>query len=269
MLPSKSQNLTVLLGVLVAAAAVLGGRMPALGADFRLDNKVFVGKATEPECQGTTIFQSGRVYDFLDNPPETVVYDPAAERFILLDAGRRLRAEVPIKEVMAFNARQKEWATGHPNRVLQFFGQPQFDESYSKAAGELTLSSPWVIYKIKLAAAGKGIVEQNREFCDWYARLNAVMTPRARPPFARLLVNQAIAQRGATARQIELTLVSKKGDSTTRRSSAASTNWCSRSAGPTWSGWPRRSRTCRRSNWSVSRNTEKGIRDQRRMKDKG
>jgi hypothetical protein len=96
--------------------------------------------------------------------------------------------------------------------VLQFFGQPQFEESYNKAAGELTLSSPWVIYKIKLAAAEKGIAEQNREFCDRYARLNAVMTPRARPPFARLIVNEAIARRGATARQIELTLVSKKGE---------------------------------------------------------
>jgi len=70
-----------------------------------------------------------------------------------------------------------------------------------------------VIYKIKLAAAGKGIVEQNREFCDWYARLNA-----GDDPAGAAAVRPAVGQPGhcparATARQIELTLVSKKGDS--------------------------------------------------------
>ena len=85
--------------------------MTARGDDFRVENKVFVGKASEPESQGTTIFQSGVVYDFLDSPAEVVVFDPAAARFILLDTGRRLVAEVRIEEVTTFNEWQKKWAT--------------------------------------------------------------------------------------------------------------------------------------------------------------
>jgi hypothetical protein len=211
MLPRNLRIPTVLAGVLAAAAIVLGGLRPALAEDFRVDNQVFSDKATAPESQGITIFQGGVVYDFLDNPPEVVVFDPAARRFVLLDAGRRLTAEVSIEKVTTFNDWQKAWATNQPNRVLQFFGQPRFEESFSKAAGELTLSSPWAIYKIKLAAAGKGVAEQYREFCDWYARLNAVLSPRSRPPFARLAVNEAVIRHGAIPRQIELTLVAKNG----------------------------------------------------------
>ena len=92
------------------------------------------------ESQGTTIFQSGRVYDFLDNPAEVVVLDPVARRFILLDIGRRLVAEIKIEKVVALNEWQKEWAAKQPNPVIQFFGKPQFSKRRStRSTSELTL----------------------------------------------------------------------------------------------------------------------------------
>ncbi len=156
------------------------------------------------------------VYDFLDNPPEVVVLDPAASRFILLDAGRRMVAEVGIKEVSLLNDFQQVWATRQPSRVLQFFGNPKLEESFNKKARELTMSSPWAIYKIELAPAGKSVVEQYRVFCDYYARLNSVMAPKSRPPFLRLVVDEAIVRHEAIPRQIELTLVSTKGETVHR-----------------------------------------------------
>ncbi len=214
MLPNRPTVLAAFPGILAAVLTVLGGLRPAVGDDFRIENKVFAvvaGKTSTPESQGTTIFHSGRVYDFLDNPAEVVVLDPAARRFILLDTGRRLVAEVKIEKVVALNEWQKEWATAQPSPVIQFFGKPQFEETFNKGTSELTLKSPWVIYKIELAPAGKGMMEQYREFSDWYARLNAVLIARSRPPFARLMVNEAIASHRAIPREIELTLVAEKG----------------------------------------------------------
>jgi hypothetical protein len=216
MLPSKAHVLTAVLGILVAVAATASRLQPAWGEDFRVDNKVFTGNAAEPESQGITLFHHGVAYDFLDNPPEVVVLDPAAARFILLDVGRRMVAEVGIKEVSLLNDFQQVWATRQPSAVLQFFGNPKLDESFNKKASGLTMSSPWAIYKIELAPAGKSVVEQYRVFCDCYARLNAVLAPKSRPPFVRLAVDEAIFRHGAIPRQIELTLVAHKGETVHR-----------------------------------------------------
>ena len=176
MLPAKSQIVSVLLVVVLMTATAWGG-------DFRVDNKVFHAAAAEPDSHGTTIFVGGQVYDFLDQPAEVVVLDPTHERFQLLDSTRRVAAEVATKEVVALNDWQKRWAMKQPSPVLNFFGSPLFQESSDRGASELTLSSAWVTYKVKLAAADKGVVEQYRQFSDWYARLNAGLNQRARPPF--------------------------------------------------------------------------------------
>ncbi len=51
---------------------------------------------------------------------------------------------------------------------------------------------------------------QYREFSDWSARLNLLLTPGAPPPFARLAVNTAIAKRKSIAAQVTLTIASPK-----------------------------------------------------------
>ena len=119
MLPIYSRTVSALLGVALLTAT-------AWGKDFRVENKVFSGNAAEAESQGTTIFAGGQVYDFLDQPAEAVVLDPANERFLLLDSVRRVTAEVSTKEVVAFNERQKHLAMEQPSPVMNFFGNPLF-----------------------------------------------------------------------------------------------------------------------------------------------
>ena len=137
------------------------------------------------------------------------MFVPAGEHFVLLDSTRRVTAEVTTKEVVAFNDWQKHLAKEQPSPVLNFFGNPLFQESFDRGASELTLSSAWVTYKVKLTAADKGIVEQYRQFSDWYARLNAGLTPKSRPPFARMKVDEAIARQGAIPAEIEMTATVK------------------------------------------------------------
>lgn len=192
-------------GVVVSAQA-------ALGEDFRVENKVFVGNQKEPASQSTTIFHDGVVYDYLDKPAEVVIFDGAAEQFVLLDIVRRVRAEVTTDQVEQLTRQLQQLASTQADPFIRFSATPKFDEQFDQPANELTLSSPWMTYRMLLVDAGsRAIAEQYREFADWYARLNTVLSPGSKPPAARLLVNAALAKREATAREVYLTLTPKKG----------------------------------------------------------
>jgi len=103
-------------------------------------------------------------------------------------------------------------AEAHPDPFIKFLAAPRFDEHFDKASGELTLSCPWMTYRLVLVdAESRAISQQYREFSDWYARLNTLLNPGSKPPFARLAVNGALARREATAREVRLTLTPQKG----------------------------------------------------------
>jgi hypothetical protein len=64
---------------------------------------------------------------------------------------------------------------------------------------------------ITIDANGRDISRQYREFSDWYCQLNALLNPGTRPPFARMIVNAALEQRGRFPGEVHLTLRPKKG----------------------------------------------------------
>jgi hypothetical protein len=199
--------------IVLLAAAVLGSLAGlALGEDFRVDNKVFVGDQKEPSSQSTTIFHRGIVYDCMKKPAETVVFDKAAGRFILLSLGHRTRTELTTDEIAAFVDRLQPLAAKSNDPPVKFLAEPKFQEHFDQSASELTLSSPWITYRVTLAhETNRGVVEQYHEFCDWYARLNALLLPGSLPPFGRLVVDAAVAQRQCTPSRVVLTISSGKG----------------------------------------------------------
>ncbi|MGA2618817.1 MAG: hypothetical protein ABSF26_14490 [Thermoguttaceae bacterium] len=210
----------------------------AAGADFRVTNRVYAGSDQKPQSQGTTIFYGGRVYDFLDEPAEVIVLDKAAGRFTLLDDQHRVRAELTPGEVAAFVARIKQRAAAHQDPLVRFLATPSFAEEFSsdparnnlgtsegdspifvgrksgqspggfpadpKDLGQLTLRGQWMTYRVRLSAADAEVARQYREFSDWQVRLNVVLFAGARPPFARLMLNEAIARRQAIPREVWL-----------------------------------------------------------------
>lgn len=189
------------LGVLLAAA------QPAAGEDFRLDNEVYSGDRKVADSRSTTIFADGLVYDFLDQPAESIVLDLVGGRFALLDPTRRVRAELTTADVLAFCQRLQQRAATQDDPYLKFLAAPQFEQRYEAARNELTLSSAWMTYQLVLAEApGPEIARQVRDFSDWYARLNALLNPGTRPPAARLAVDAALAARDAVAREVRLTV---------------------------------------------------------------
>jgi len=187
----------------------------AIGDDFRVDNAVYVGDKKEPSSRSVTIFHEGVVYDSMKAPAETVVFDKAAKRFVLLNMTNGTRAERTTGDVTTFvnrfAERLRSMLAKNPDPLLEFLAAPKFQERFDEPSGELTLSSPLVSYRlVLLAGQSEAAVQQYREFSDWYARLNTLLTPGAMPPFGRLAVNAAIAKRKAIASQVTLTISSAK-----------------------------------------------------------
>jgi hypothetical protein len=48
--------------------------------------------------------------------------------------------------------------------------------------------------------------QQYREFCDWYARFNAMFNLGSTPPFPRLAVNKELAERGLVPTEVGLSI---------------------------------------------------------------
>jgi hypothetical protein len=204
--------------VLVVLGMLFGPAGLARGEDFRVDNAVYRGDEKQPSGQSTTIFSGGLVYDCLKAPAETVVFDKTAGQFILLNLTHRVRAELSTGEVAAIIEQLRPGAARSKDPLVRFLAEPKFQEQ-STPSGELVLSSPLISYRLALRReADEAVVEQYHQFCDGYARLNALLG--SAPPFGRLVVNAAIAQRRAIASQVVLTILrtgpGPKGQTTIR-----------------------------------------------------
>ena len=183
----------------------------ALGEDFRIDTLALMVNQKQPPMQSTTIFHDNAVYDYMTAPAETVVFDQSAGRVILLNLKSRSRAELTTDELVGFTDRLQQLAARSSEPLAKFLAAPKFQESSNEATGEFVLSSPWMSYRLTLVAGeSQAAVEQYHEFSDWCARLNALLMPGSRPPFARLVVDAALAQRKAIPSQVELTLTAGK-----------------------------------------------------------
>jgi len=202
-----------LLCSLALLAGWLYGAGAALGADFRMENKVFAENAKEPVSQSTTVFYQGMVYDFMQDPEEAIVFDKAGGRFVVLDMRRRVRADLTTNDVAAFAQRLKQWAEGQKDPLVKFMAAPKFDEQFESRGLKLTLSSPAMTYQIQASAADQTgeIAKQYREFSDWLAQLNAMLNPGGRLPFPRIAANGALARRGLIPQVVILTINPKQG----------------------------------------------------------
>lgn len=193
--------ITVLSAFLAVAAAP-----PVRSADFRVENKIFIEGHAKPESQGTTIFHAGQVYDFLADPPEIMVFDKPHGRFVLLDRDRRVQTEVSTEEVKSFIDRAKKNLARPKNPPqIRWLAEPQFDIVFDRRTITLTLRSEPMTYEVVLMPTGPDVAAQYREFSDWDAQFNHVLNPESRPPFARMVLDEAMETNHAIASEVRLT----------------------------------------------------------------
>ena len=102
----------------------------ALAVDFRVDNRVYSGDSKEPESQSCTVFHQAVVYDFLQNPAETIVFDKAFGRFVIFDDTRQIRTELGTNELERFTQKMKDRAVKRQDPLMQFLAEPIFEERY-------------------------------------------------------------------------------------------------------------------------------------------
>jgi hypothetical protein len=178
--------------------------------DFRIETNVYADNEPEPASQTITLFASGVVYDFVEQPQQIAVYrqssDSRVGQFILLDPVRNQRTEISTERVSQFMEKLRHWAGQQEDELLKFSARPVFEETFDQKTGELNLTHPIWSYQVATVPADQpDVAARYREFSDWYARLNTMMqgTP---PPYPRLKLNETLQRHGVLPVEIRRTL---------------------------------------------------------------
>jgi len=179
----------------------------ASAADFQVDNAVYAGGDERPSVETTTVFVGQVVYDFLESPPETIIFDRQAGQFTLIDRARRVRSVISLREVLDVVHQRQRRAAEADSAYLRFLARPELDPQLDPTTGEVSLSSRWLSYRAEpIEPESPEVPAQYRSFADAYGQINTILNPRAIPPMARMMLNAELAARGVIPRRIELTL---------------------------------------------------------------
>ena len=204
---------------LIAMATLALFATAAAAQDFRVETRVYEGEATEPARTSVTLFQEGRVYDFVGEPAETRVFSARAGgdagTFILLDTQRRLRSEIPTHEIAGIMEASRRWARQQRDPLLLFAADPHFEEAFQQNGpgkrGELTLTSDVIRYQIRTTPAkDSDRLRAFHRFSDWSAQLYVVLHPGKTPPFPRLAASRAMLEQGVIPEEITFTIAPHK-----------------------------------------------------------
>ena len=122
-----------------------------------------------------------------------------------MDSKRKVKTELTMDAIVAFVAEMKAHMNDEQRKSLLGDGA---EVTVDEGDGALVLSNDRVTYRAEgMVPADKAAVLQYQEFADWYARLNALRGNL--PPFLRIQLNAAIAQRGLIPKTIERTIAEK------------------------------------------------------------
>jgi len=162
---------TFCISVLLAWVVLILTQATSRADDFRIENSVFTEEDEEneqgPSLRSTTIFHRGVVYDFLNDPPEVIIFDPANSRLILLDVERKLRTDLSPTIVRQAIERLKSLSVGTKDRRKQFLYDPIFEKNVDEETSEQVFDSPWMSYRV--LAAG-------RKTARWFASITSFAT---------------------------------------------------------------------------------------------
>ncbi|MCA9235886.1 MAG: hypothetical protein KDA44_10475 [Planctomycetales bacterium] len=174
--------------------------------EFRVETEVFIADEPEPASRTVTLFENGAVYEFVDHPPQVIVYRRGnADRpgqFILLDRTSKRRTDVPVDRMNALMDKVQAWAAANDDALIKFSAAPEFEETFERDFGQLTLTSKEWTYKVAtVPAEDAAALIRFRDFTDAYARLNALLYGEM-PPGPRLALNEALEKHGVVPVEI-------------------------------------------------------------------
>jgi hypothetical protein len=207
------------IALLLACAAI------AQSEDFhvstRIDNLRAVPPAGKKESRPPSmlcesLFNAGKVYDYNGEGSEVTIFEPAQERFVIIDTAKRTSTVVSFVYIdqrlhQAHAVRSAELKRA-PNEMskekagyLDFELHPKFTEEFDKKGNRLILDSPFVRYKLKcVPARSPDLLKAYLNYADWAARLNYVSYRTTSLPDPRLAVNERLRQKGLLPVSVEL-----------------------------------------------------------------
>jgi hypothetical protein len=200
---------------LSALALLAAFSLPAVADDFHIDTKLYSdwdaekGKSKAPPVESTTLFASGRVYDFLIRPPETIVFDPGQDLIVILDPNRQLKTQILTDEISTQISKLREAARNHKDEAVRDSAAAKFAESVDPKTGRLKLTNRWMQYEVETMAPDRPqVARQYAETADWLVQLNALLNPPMLP-FPRLALNKVLRDRQELPVKITLTVTSE------------------------------------------------------------
>ena len=207
----------IVLGILLAGSITLAlfafpGKPPKPEhQNFRIDSKVFASPDSQSTGQTTTLFFNGVVYNFASGPEEITIFDPAGGRFVLLNPAHKIKTILSTSDLMERSNQLKAWCAKQDDPFLRFAANPQFEERFNHASGELILGDPVMTYRIKTVGVNEELIlRQYQAFSDGFARLSVMPGSIKIPPFPRIQVNSALFRRHRIPEQVDLEIPAQR-----------------------------------------------------------
>lgn len=198
--------------------------------DFRIYTRVVLeqdgqaatrtGEETKPViARSTTVFHAGKVYDYMADVDELVVFEPAHRRFIVVNGSMGKAAIVEFPQIGQYLriAEQKtldyleelhlkaDQAALAAAKSAEFQLKPEFEEEFLVNAGKLQLKSSHLNYDVQcVAPEDPELVGVYLEYADWTARLNYLLHPQTFYPNPRLQLNAALKRLGRIPTEVVL-----------------------------------------------------------------
>ncbi len=154
-----------------------------------------------------SLFQGGRVYDYVEAAGEVVIFDRSADQFIVLNLERNVFTRITFVELQKMldargpKTQQYVAELGTKNsteaervaRILTFQLNPDFEAAYDASSGALTLKSPSWKYSVSTEEwEDKEQLQKYLEYTGWMARLNCILHPSSMFPEPRLALNEEL-----------------------------------------------------------------------------
>lgn len=185
-------------------------REPLRGAEIRR-------VAAEDVSRSVTLFRAGKVYDQVGD--EVIIFEPAHNRFVLVNTSRMLATTVHQDEVRQLLkiareqtekrvAELREQQTASAAEALEQVGftlDPRFDETFDDSGRRLKLTSRHVQYHVTCERPQQEqTVETYLRYADWAARLNYMLHPHVLSPETRLALNASLRRKKLLPLDVEL-----------------------------------------------------------------
>ncbi len=205
------QQPSLIPGILSGLLLLLGLPLAVQGVEFRVDTQIFLGDRDLPVSENTTLFSGEDVFDSITGDTEITVFKGSEDCFVLLDPNRKLKTRITTDQLLQYTALLKEKASKSKDPLLKFCAQPKFDVRREDNGKKWQFFDQVLQYRVLThTATDEAVAEQYRRFCDWYARLNAMLRPQALLPFPRLVVNERIAREAAVPKMVRLQIAPQR-----------------------------------------------------------